>query len=84
MNQAAPTNYDNVLNIVRQWTMAERYALLQDVLKTLAPEAAESALPCVRERTLQRALGLLATEQPAPTDEEVQQWLDEHRMEKYR
>ena len=84
MNQAAPTNYDNVLNIVRQWTMAERYALLQDVLKTLAPESAESALPRVRERTLQRALGLLATEQPAPTDEEVQQWLDEHRMEKYR
>jgi hypothetical protein len=83
MNQAAPTNYDNVLSIVRQWTMAERYALVQDVLKTLAPESADPALPHVRERTLQRALGLLATQQPAPTDEEVQQWLDEHRMEKY-
>lgn len=36
-----------------------------------------------RQRTLDRALGLLATDQPAPTDEEVEQWLEEHRQEKY-
>lgn len=83
MNQVENIHYEATLNAIRQWTMAQRIALLQDVLKTLAPETTESALPRVRERTLQRALGLLATEQPAPTDEEVQQWLDEHKMEKY-
>ena len=80
MSQAERINYDGVLNIVRQWTIAERYALVQEVLKTLAPE---TALPHVRERTLPRALGLLATDQPAPTDAEVEQMLDEHRTEKY-
>lgn len=33
--------------------------------------------------TIDEALGLLATEQPAPSDSEVEQWLEEHRMEKY-
>lgn len=36
-----------------------------------------------RKPTLDRALGLLATDQPAPTDADVEQWLEEHRQEKY-
>ena len=36
-----------------------------------------------RQATLGRALGLLATNQPAPSDAEVQSWLDEHRQVKY-
>lgn len=79
MNQLE-NNYDGVLNIVRQWTLAKRYALLQDVLKTLAPA---SDPPLVRERTLPQALGLLTTDQPALTDAEVEQMLDKHRTEKY-
>jgi uncharacterized protein (DUF433 family) len=39
--------------------------------------------PKQRRRTLDRALGLLATDGPAPTDDEIKQWLDDHRMEKY-
>lgn len=81
MNQIENISYDGVLNIVRQWTIAQRYALLQDVLKTLAPDPEK---PRVRERTLEQALGLLATNQPVPTDAEVEKMLDEHRTEKYR
>jgi hypothetical protein len=39
--------------------------------------------PHLRSRTLSQALGLLATEQPAPTDAEVKKWLTEARLEKY-
>ncbi len=39
--------------------------------------------PHIKRNTLKDALGLLATDQPPPSDEEVQMWLDEHRMEKY-
>ena len=39
--------------------------------------------PLKMEPTLPKALGLLASDRPAPTDEQVQAWLDEHRMEKY-
>lgn len=80
MVSAESNNYETILNAIRQWTAAQRYALLQDVLKTLAPEAEK---PRVKTPTLQKALGLLATDQPAPTDAEVEQMLDEHRREKY-
>jgi len=46
----------------------------------------EAILQAVRQwappkrNTLEKALGLLATDQPAPSDEKVQRWLDEHRI----
>ena len=39
--------------------------------------------PHPRPRTLSQALGLLATDQPAPTDADVEKWLTEARLEKY-
>lgn len=74
------TNYQGILNIVRQWPTAQQIALVEDVLKTISSRVEP---PKQRQRTLDRALGLLVTDKPAPTDDEVKQWLDEHRMEKY-
>ncbi len=74
------TSYETVLNTVRQWPMTRRFALVQDVLNTLASEVTP---PQPRHKTLHEALGLLATDRPAPSDAEIQQWLDERRMEKY-
>ena len=51
------------------------------MLKTLEPEFKMTRPK--RRKTLNKALGLLATNQPAPSDEEIEQWLDEYRMEKY-
>ena len=39
--------------------------------------------PKARRRTLSQALGLLATDEPAPSDAEVTEWLREARLEKY-
>jgi hypothetical protein len=72
--------YGTVLQAVREWTPAMRFMLLQDVLRTLEPEI-DRARP--RRATLHEALGLLATDQPAPSDAEVARWLDEHRLQKY-
>ncbi len=80
MDTLATTSYQTVLNTVRQWPPDRRFALVQDVINTLASEVAH---PRPRHKTLEKALGLLATDQPAPSDAEIQQWLDEHRMEKY-
>ncbi|MBI1765964.1 MAG: hypothetical protein HYR56_31555 [Acidobacteria bacterium] len=80
MSQTQSSNYDLVLSTVRQWPTAQQMELVQDVLRELSPRIAP---PKKRQKTLVRALGLLTTEQPAPTDAEVKQWLDEHRMEKY-
>ena len=73
-------SYETVLNTVRQWPPDRRFALVQDVLSTLAPDVLPSR---PRPKTLEKALGLLATSQPAPSDAEIKQWLDEHRLEKY-
>ena len=74
------TEYENILKIVREWPTTRRFTLVQDLLKTLAPS--QEGPPPKRE-TLRKALGLLSSDQPAPSDEEVRRWLDEHRMEKY-
>lgn len=80
MNTIRANSYDSVLQTVRQWPPDRRFALVRDVINTLAADAS----PFRPERkTLERALGLLATSRPAPSDAEIKQWLDEQRMEKY-
>lgn len=79
MEKSEPT-YDGIVRIVYSWPIHQRFALVQDVLKTLEPQG-QSNRP--RKDTLRQALGLLATAQPAPSDFDIEQWLDEHRSEKY-
>ncbi len=81
MNSLEPINYETVIKTVIQWPPARRFALVQDVLDTLAPATPPHNKP--RRKTLDKALGLLATDQPTPSDAEIEQWLDEHRVEKY-
>lgn len=70
-------DYETILALVRAWPAAQRFTLVQDVLVTLAPTEREP------RQTLQQARGLLATERPAPSDEDVARWLDERRSERY-
>jgi len=53
---------------------------MQDILETLAPVP---KMPAPRAKTLSKALGLLRTERPAPTDAEIERWLEEHLLSKY-
>ena len=77
MNSPERNTYETVLKTVRQWPPERRLALVQDVLSTLAPEVSSSQ---PKRKTLEEALGLLATDQPAPSDDEIQQWLNERCM----
>jgi hypothetical protein len=78
-------DYVEVLKTVQDWPFSQRIALVQDILRALVPELAilEAVAPRTRRNTLQEALGLLSTDQSPPSDEEIQEWLDEHRLEKY-
>ena len=80
MNVLNADSYETVLKTVRQWPPDRRFALVRDVINTLAPDVVPSR---PKRKTLEKALGLLATGQPVPSDAEIQQWLDERRMEKY-
>ena len=72
---------DDVLQLIRQWPPDQQFSLVQSVLQSLAPKVSQ------RKRqpkpTLDQALGLLATTAPAPSDMQVQAWLEERRTEKY-
>lgn len=77
---APTTEYDKVLGIVSQWPLSLRVDLMQTLIRELAREV-EAVSP--KRSTLAEATGLFKTDQPPPTDEEVDQWIDERRMEKY-
>lgn len=69
-------DYDMILQLVNQLPVRQRFALVHHVLNTLESQ------PTQKEPTLPRALGLLATRDDAPSDEKIDRWLDEYRMEK--
>jgi hypothetical protein len=72
----------DVLDRVKHWPVAERFALVKGVLETLAPKVpAPSSV--LRRRSVEEILESFKTDKPAPDDETVRQWVDEHRMEKY-
>lgn len=79
-NTAQTQHYEAVVNMIRSWPAAQRLTLVQDVLATLAPDLAAASQ---RQPTLARALGLLATDTPAPSDEEIALLLDQRRQERY-
>jgi hypothetical protein len=59
---------------------SDRLALVNAIIESLqdAPVSASD-----RSRAIQRMRGLLKTDQPAPTDEQVATMLEERRVEKY-
>ena len=74
------SDYRQVLELVSAWPAEDRIALARDVLGTLQGPTAP-ATP--RRPTFERALGIARGEGPPPTDEQVEQWIDEYRMNKY-
>jgi hypothetical protein len=79
MNTPSISDYETVLQTVHRWPPAQRLALAQEMLKTLSADIE----PRPKRNTLAKALGLLRTEYPAPTDAEIKNWLNERRLEKY-
>lgn len=74
---ARQIEYDRMMAQIRRWSPDRRLIWVHDILNTLpaAPKRPQ------REPTLHRALGLLATERPAPSDEIIQQWLHERQYD---
>ncbi|HEX8217761.1 MAG TPA: hypothetical protein VF914_00965 [Chloroflexia bacterium] len=78
--QGFDAEYASVRSTVLQWSVELRTALVHELLDTIGRSEDASAQ---RVRTLDTALGLLRTDADAPSDEEVQSWLDEYKTEKY-
>lgn len=82
MSTAETTELSDVLDRVKTWPVANRIALVQQVLETLAPwtSGPSSAL---RGPSAAEIMEAFKSHRPPPDDATVRQWIDEHRMEKY-
>jgi len=70
--------YQRVLQLISTWPPEHQASLAAEVLATLKSNRRDRRRP-----TLARALGLARTTSPAPSDQDVKQWIDQHRDEKY-
>jgi len=71
--------YQQVLNLVSAWPAEDRIALARDLLGIVnGNKNSQTARP-----NFEQALGIGRGDGPPPTDEQVRQSIDEHRMGKY-
>lgn len=82
MSTKHPPTYGEVLSAVTAWPPERRFALIHEVLRTLAPKPSVSKEE--RQAALRRLDGMLAKYGPPPSDEEIERLLDERRMRKSR
>jgi hypothetical protein len=75
--------YPVVLEAVAKWPKEEQLDLIREILFRLGPDEMELSTASPRTPTLEKAAGLLKTDRPAPSDEEVEKILLERREEKY-
>ena len=85
MSNAEATDLTDVLDRVKTWPTTLRITLAHKILESLDNAEAPAASPHPNTRGFSAAevQGLLKTDRPAPDDETVKRWIDEHRMEKY-
>jgi hypothetical protein len=91
---ASPTlDRETILHTVQAWPPDEQLALAQEIARQAtqaisqiaAQSETEQPTPIIPQRPSWREMADLAAVpgQEPPTDEQLAQWLDEHRMEKY-
>lgn len=80
-----PVRYDELMQVLSKWSPALKFTLIRDLLQSLEPAVAtlQPTEDKASTSTLGQALGLLATDEPAPNDDEIDQILVDARMEKY-
>ncbi len=67
----------------------DRLELVRSIIESLQDVASQQTEPSLRERcfskseAIKQMKGLLKTDQPAPSDEQVKAMLEERRVEKY-
>ncbi len=72
----------NVWREVSTWPPEQRLALATRLLQSLQWEEGSVAIAKERREALQQLIGIWKTEQP-PSDEQVEQILEQERMKKY-
>lgn len=70
---------NTIITQVTPWPMEDRVALAYLILRDMRKQTRQPA----PRRTLERALGLAAGSSPPRDDALVEQWIQEHRLQKH-
>lgn len=78
----------NLKEQARQLSISERLELVSAIIESLQDSSSqqpERSLKAgtMRSRIIKQMKGLLKTDQPAPTDDQIKAMLEERRVEKY-
>ena len=71
---------DTIIAQVTPWPMEERVALAYEILREMRKQTRQPA----PRRTLARVVGIARGTSAPPDDAMVRQWIEEHRLAKYR
>ncbi|HXT34152.1 MAG TPA: hypothetical protein VN837_01130 [Chloroflexota bacterium] len=69
---------DTIARVIGTWPIEDQVTLARQILQRATAEDAVSPRPGWREMA-----GIASSGRIPPSDEQVAQWLDEHRQEKY-
>jgi hypothetical protein len=69
---------ETILKAIESWPLEDQVTLAQDILRH-----ARSRDLAPRRLSSREMHGSAAGEQPPPSDDDVAQWLDDHRLTKY-
>lgn len=80
-----PAERERILRTIETWPIEDQVTLAQAILGKVAARlgaSPQSVSEAASERSTWDALhGIASNSQTPPTDEQVERWLDEHRME---
>jgi uncharacterized membrane protein len=84
---ASALDRDTILRAIAAWPVEEQVMLAQSILERAiahsAPRARSQEAETQQRSTWEALYGIASNGQEPPSDEQVAQWLDDHRMEKY-
>lgn len=71
---------ETILQAIQLWPREQQLALAREIALGVADDERPAA---PRRGSWRDLIGILATDQPPPTDDEIKRWHEERRMEKY-
>jgi len=81
MTPTETPDFNAVLGHITAWPPEVRITLARRILESVESRPASQATP--RGYSAAEAIALVNSQQPAPDDDTVSRWVNEHRMEKY-
>lgn len=70
---------ETILKAIDTWNVVDQMTLAQSILQ----RATERLTQAPQRPTWREMAGIASNGKEPPTDEQVAEWLDEHKMEKY-